>query len=121
EVIYVVVSLVLLRWASVVIAMLGTKARFQTIAFMGWFGPRGLATVVFSVILLDAAVAGGNVVASTAIVCVVLSAFAHGLTAPPFVAAYSGWWNKQSGSGAEAIEAEKVAVHPTRRGAKSPA
>jgi hypothetical protein len=54
------------------------------------------------------------VVASTAILCVVLSAFAHGLSAPPSVAAYSGWWNKRAGSGAEAIEAEKVAVHTPR-------
>jgi len=114
EVVYVVVSLVVLRFASVVVAMLGTGARWPTLAFMGWFGPRGLATVVFSVMLLDQNVAIGNVVASTAILCVVLSAFAHGLSAPPFVGAYSSWWDKQASSKAEAIEAEKVAVHAPR-------
>ena len=67
-----------------------------------------------SVMLLDQNVAVGNVVASTAILCVVLSAFAHGLSAPPLVGAYSSWWNKRASSGAEAIEAEKVAVHAPR-------
>ena len=114
EVIYVVVSLVVLRLVSVLAAMLGTGARWPTLAFMGWFGPRGLATVVFSVMLLDQNVAVGNVVASTAILCVVLSAFAHGLSAPPLVGAYSSWWNKRASSDAEAIEAEKVAVHAPR-------
>ena len=69
--------------------MLGSKARWQTVAFMGWFGPRGLATVVFTILLIDAAVPNGNIIASAAIVGVTLSVFAHGFTAPPLVARYA--------------------------------
>jgi sodium/hydrogen antiporter len=116
EVTYVVISLVVLRLASVVLAMLGSGARWPTVAFMGWFGPRGLATVVFSVMLIDAGIAIGPAIASTAVLCVVLSAFAHGLSAPPLVAAYSRWWNGVAGADTKAIEAETVAVHPSRRG-----
>ena len=37
----------------VALALLGTGARRPTVAFLGWFGPRGLASIVFAVILLD--------------------------------------------------------------------
>jgi len=113
ELAYAIVSLVLLRLVSVVIAMLGTGAKLPTVAFMGWFGPRGLATVVFTVLLLDEAIPNGDVIASVAILCVVLSAFAHGVTAPPLVAAYSRWWNSVAGPDAPVMEGEEVAEHPT--------
>ena len=52
---YAVLSLTVVRIVPVALAMLGTGARRQTIAFLGWFGPRGLASIVFAVILLDEA------------------------------------------------------------------
>jgi len=114
ELAYALVSLVVLRLVSVVVAMLGTGAKRPTVAFMGWFGPRGLATVVFTVLLLDEAVPNGEIIASIAILGVVLSAFAHGVTAPPLVAAYSRWWNSVAGPDAPVMEGEDVAEHATR-------
>jgi len=113
ELVYAVVSLVVLRLVSVVIAMLGTGAKRPTVAFMGWFGPRGLATVVFTVLLLDEAIPNGDTIASVAILCVVLSAFAHGVSAPPLVAAYSRWWNRVAGPDAPVMEGEEVTEHAT--------
>ena len=46
-------SLTVVRMLPVALAMLGTGARRPTVAFLGWFGPRGLASIVFAVILLD--------------------------------------------------------------------
>ena len=50
---YAVLSLTVVRMVPVALAMLGTGARRPTVAFLGWFGPRGLASIVFAVILID--------------------------------------------------------------------
>jgi hypothetical protein len=51
--VYAVLSLTVAGMVPVAPALLGTGARRQTIAFVGWFGPRGLATIVFAVIMID--------------------------------------------------------------------
>jgi NhaP-type Na+/H+ or K+/H+ antiporter len=111
---YVVLSLVVIRTVTVAVAMAGTGARWQTVAFMGWFGPRGLATVVFTVLLFDANVANGNLIAAVAVVGVTLSVLAHGFTAPPLVAAYARWWSSAQAGNKSHMEASAVAEHPTR-------
>jgi NhaP-type Na+/H+ or K+/H+ antiporter len=113
---YAVLSLLAIRTACVALAMIGSAARWQTVAFIGWFGPRGLATVVFTVLLVDAGVPNGNLVATVAILGVVLSVFAHGFTAPPLVAAYARWWESLSAAPGELMEAKAVAEHPVRHG-----
>ena len=50
---YAVLSLTLARMLPVAIAMLGSRARPPTLAFLGWFGPRGLASIVFAVIVIE--------------------------------------------------------------------
>ena len=52
-IIYAVISLTLIRMVPVAIALVGTRLRPVTVAFMGWFGPRGLASVVFTLIALN--------------------------------------------------------------------
>ncbi len=54
--------------------------------FVGWFGPRGLATVVFAVIVLGEELPGGGVIGQTVVATIVLSIIAHGVTANPLVA-----------------------------------
>ena len=54
---------------------------------MGWFGPRGLASVVFAVIVLNAHLPGGGTLAMTVVCTVVLSIVGHGLSANPLIAA----------------------------------
>ena len=51
---YAVLSLTLVRMLPVAIAMFGTGAKWQTVGFLGWFGPRGLASIVFAVITVAA-------------------------------------------------------------------
>ena len=53
--------------------------------FMGWFGPRGLASVVFAVIVFNQHLPGGGTLAMTVVFTVVLSIIAHGVSANPLV------------------------------------
>ena len=54
---------------------------------MGWFGPRGLASIVFAVIVMNQQLPGGNTVVIMAVCTIILSVLAHGLSANPLVAA----------------------------------
>ena len=91
---YAVLSLVVVRTASVLLAVAGTGAAWPTKLFMGWFGPRGLATIVFTMLLLDDAVPNKGLIATIAVTGVVLSVYAHGFTAPWLAGAYSHWYER---------------------------
>jgi NhaP-type Na+/H+ or K+/H+ antiporter len=54
--------------------------------FLGWFGPRGLASIVFAVIVLNEQLPGGRTITMTVICTVILSVIAHGISANPLVA-----------------------------------
>jgi NhaP-type Na+/H+ or K+/H+ antiporter len=86
DVFYAVVSLTISRMLPVYLALTGTTLSAGTRLFIGWFGPRGLATIVFAVIVFDAGLPGRNIIATTAACTVLLSVLAHGITANPIVA-----------------------------------
>ena len=89
---YAVLSLTVVRMIPVAIAMIGTGARRPTVAFLGWFGPRGLASIVFAVLVLEE---GGlphdDLILVTTYVAIGLSVLAHGLTAAPLANRYADW------------------------------
>jgi sodium/hydrogen antiporter len=90
---YGVLSLTVVRMLPVAIAFAGTKARPPTVAFTGWFGPRGLASIVFAVIVLDeTTLPYTSTIAVVVVFTIVLSVFAHGLSARPLTARYAGWY-----------------------------
>jgi sodium/hydrogen antiporter len=89
---YAVLSLTVIRMIPVAIALLGTGARLPTVAFIGWFGPRGLASIVFAIIALDDRVPHRQMLFTTLMMTILLSVFLHGLTSVPLVAAYSRWY-----------------------------
>ena len=89
---YAALSLTLVRMVPVAIAMFGSHARPPTVAFIGWFGPRGLASIVFGVIVVEASGLphiSDLVVAIT--VTVALSVLLHGASAAPLTRRYSRW------------------------------
>ena len=97
EVLYAVLSLTLVRMVPVAIAMIGSHARPPTVLFLGWFGPRGLASIVFGVVVIEAAGlphTSDLVVALT--VTIALSVFAHGITAAPLARRYSSWHSSRT-------------------------
>ena len=64
-------------------------------AFLGWFGPRGLASIVFTVIVLeDSAVPHVHAITVVVVFTVVLSVFAHGLTSKALTARYAAWFGR---------------------------
>lgn len=90
---YALLSLTLIRAVPVAIAMIGTRARPPTVAFLGWFGPRGLASIVFAVLIVEARsdLPSEDVLVTTILVTIGLSVLLHGLTAAPLARRYSAW------------------------------
>lgn len=89
---YAVLSLTVVRMVPVALALLGTKVDRTTVLFIGWFGPRGLASVVFALLALeDLQEVSGPVddVVATIGLTVLLSVVAHGLTAHPLAGRYA--------------------------------
>ena len=94
-VVYAVLSLTVVRMLPVVLSMLGSRARGPTLGFLGWFGPRGLASIVFAVIVVEESQLPHEAVIVLAIYMTVgLSVFAHGLTAAPLAARYARWYEQ---------------------------
>ena len=88
---YAVLSLTIVRMVPVAISLVGTRLRFDTVALMGWFGPRGLASVVFTLVAVEAiheSDAAFDAIVEVATWTILFSVMAHGLTAGPISRAY---------------------------------
>jgi NhaP-type Na+/H+ or K+/H+ antiporter len=88
---YALLSLTLVRMAPVALALLGTGLNRATVLFMGWFGPRGLASIVLGLVFLEqeTRLPGEDTIRLVVIVTVFISIFAHGLSASPGIALYA--------------------------------
>jgi NhaP-type Na+/H+ or K+/H+ antiporter len=114
-VLYALVSLTVVRMLPVALAMLGTGARAPTVAFLGWFGPRGLASVVFAVILIDdTELPHLHTLLLAITVTIALSVYAHGLTARPLTERYVRWWNSHPHDARPAMESVPAQAHRLR-------
>jgi NhaP-type Na+/H+ or K+/H+ antiporter len=92
---YAVLSLTLVRMVPVALAMWGTRARRPTIGFLGWFGPRGLASIVFAVIVVEESkLPHQHLIVLAVYLTVGLSVLAHGLTAAPLADRYARWYER---------------------------
>ncbi|WP_223489357.1 cation:proton antiporter [Pseudomonas sp. A-RE-19] len=83
---YAVLSLTVIRLLPVLISLVGTRFDFETRLFIGWFGPRGLASIVFAVMILDYPLQASRTLIAVAVCTVLLSVLLHGLSANPWVA-----------------------------------
>jgi NhaP-type Na+/H+ or K+/H+ antiporter len=84
-----VLALTVLRMIPVALALIGSGLDRKTVVFVGWFGPRGLASIVFGIIALDALPAAeGQSVIALITLTVLLSVLLHGVTARPFAGRY---------------------------------
>jgi NhaP-type Na+/H+ or K+/H+ antiporter len=88
---YGVLSLTLIRMVPVAIALRGTGLGRPTILFMGWFGPRGLASIVLGLVYLEGEtnLPGESTIKLAVAATVLLSIFLHGLTALPGISRYA--------------------------------
>jgi sodium/hydrogen antiporter len=97
--VFVVVALTAVRMIPVALALLGSGLDRTTVAFIGWFGPRGLASVVFGIIAFDALPGhDGDVIVAAITLTVLTSVLAHGVTARP--------WSRRYGSRVAALGEE---------------
>lgn len=82
---YAMLSLTVIRMLPVFLCLIGTRTSTADKLFIGWFGPRGLATIVFAVLVLDEKLPGNDTIILAAGWTVLLSVIAHGVTANPLV------------------------------------
>ncbi len=116
---YAVLSLTVIRMLPVAISLLGLGLRHDTVALMGWFGPRGLASVVFTLVAVEALNRSGaafDAIVEVATWTILLSVIAHGLTAGPLARAY-GRRMKGAGNVPELMDTPEPRVRRRHLGA----
>lgn len=87
--IYALLSLTVIRMVPVALCLTGCKLDWRTLLFMGWFGPRGIASILYLLMLIDSLGKDGyEVIIATGIQAIVLSVILHGMTAAPLAKRY---------------------------------
>jgi NhaP-type Na+/H+ or K+/H+ antiporter len=109
DVAFAVLALTVLRMVPVALALAGVGLDRASVAFVGWFGPRGLASVVFALIAVDDLnVADGHRVIAAVALTVLLSVVLHGLTSSPLAAAYGTYAERLHPQGAEHVATSEL-------------
>ena len=109
---YSILSLTVMRMLPVAISLIGSGAGYSTTAFVGWFGPRGLASLIFALLVThEYQFAHGDQLLTVAMLTATLSVFLHGVTAVPF----AFWYARTiESSGCADCEHQQVAEHALR-------
>ncbi len=112
-IVYAVLSLTLIRILPVAVSLIKTGLKPNSILFMGWFGPRGLASIVLLLITLNEApdLPGLQTIAVAVTITVLISVFAHGISANPAISWYA---KKIALLPSDAPELKGVVESPTR-------
>jgi NhaP-type Na+/H+ or K+/H+ antiporter len=95
-VLYAILSLVIVRPLPVALVMLRSRFAWPTIGYIGWFGPRGLASIVFAGAVVEAAVPGASALTDVILLTVAFSIAAHGVTAAWGARRYAAWYELAS-------------------------
>ena len=110
---YAVLSLTVVRMLPVALALAGRHVGLPTVAFIGWFGPRGLASLVFLLIAIGEGVPDDEVVIPTIVTTIALSITLHALTSVPFIRRYHRWARQRAST--DPLAAESVPTRVPRR------
>ncbi len=102
-VVYAALSLTLVRMIPVATSFLGTRLNWRTTLFCGWFGPRGVASVLFAYLVVRVGFDfdGSEVVEATVTWTVAFSVLLHGITAWPLSNRYGAWYDREGRGGPE--------------------
>jgi len=114
-VLYAIVSLAVLRTLAVAISFIGTKMRPVTTLFVGWFGPRGIASILYIFTVLETeGIANADLIYNVVMITVLFSIVAHGVTAAPV----ASWYGKRMADDeiveTDAAEKKMVSEMPLR-------
>jgi NhaP-type Na+/H+ or K+/H+ antiporter len=91
---YAVLSLTVIRMVPIFLSLSGTGELVESKLFLGWFGPRGLASIVFAIIVFNKNLPGGEFVTLVVVCTVFLSLIAHGISARPL----ANWLGRKAGT-----------------------
>ena len=110
--VYAILSLTLARMLPVGISLMRGRFHISTNLFLGWFGPRGLASIVLGMIFIkQQASIDGQIIIETAVAAtVILSIFAHGISANPGISLYARQVRKLPESAPELKETKMEAL-----------
>ena len=112
-VIYAVLSLTAIRMIPIALSLLGSGIRLPTYLFLGWFGPRGLASILFVLLILeDAELPHRAEILAITVITVALSVVLHGISAAPLANAYGRLAERMG----ECEEGKAVSHVPLRHG-----
>ncbi len=110
---YAVLSLTLVRMVPIAVSLLGSGVRLPTQLFLGWFGPRGLASILFVLLILEESeLPHRDQLLSITVITVALSALLHGVSAAPLAQRFG----RMVGRMGECEESKQVAELPLREG-----
>lgn len=113
---YAVLSLTAIRILPVAVAMSGSGLRSQSVLYLGWFGPRGLASIILvATIVEESELAGSDTITLVMAATVGLSIYAHGASAWWGSNRYADWYESQGDHAAELPESDEVAHVPVSR------
>jgi NhaP-type Na+/H+ or K+/H+ antiporter len=105
--------LTLVRMIPVALSVTGLGLSLPSKLFLGWFGPRGIASILFALLILeDYPIPGGEELLACVVITVALSILLHGITAAPLAKAYGGFANSRG----ECAESKEVSEMPVRHG-----
>ena len=99
------------RAKLVALGLLGSRVRGPTYAFLGWFGPRGIASILFALLVVEPMLPHSEEILTVVTITVLLSVFLHGMTAAPLSRAYG---RRMREAGDDAHEMQRVDEHPLR-------
>ena len=114
-IVYAVLSLTVVRILPVAVSLLGTGMARPTVVFAGWFGPRGLASIVFGLLVAEEALPDGSAILQAVFVTVALSVVLHGATAVWGANRYGTWFEQAKASGRHLPENDDVGEPSVRR------
>ena len=110
---YAVLSLTVIRMIPIGLSVLGARLSLPTKLFLGWFGPRGLASILFVLLILEKSdIPHRDELLTITVITVGLSALLHGITAAPF----ARWYGRRVERMGECEERRPVAEMPLREG-----
>ncbi|CAN0525686.1 unnamed protein product, partial [Laminaria digitata] len=102
---YALLSLTVVRMLPVAISLIGSRLRFPTWVFLGWFGPRGLASILFALLVLgESETVRADELMAIVTATVLLSVFLHGMTAAPA----ARWYGRIAQRMGDSEEAEPI-------------
>jgi len=110
-VLYVLLSLTVVRMVPVGLSLLGTGLRPASVAFLGWFGPRGLGSILFTLLVIEeGSLESGPFLAAVAVLTILGSILLHGLTAYPMARRYGEYAVTLADASAEHGDAPELPV-----------